>query len=105
MILVGVLAGAFLPSFAAALGVAFFFVHLHLVRSDYACSAFCHASEYLYPGPVLNSTTVSYGLIHPDAARMRAATTVAAPSGAAKIPSSEASSLPACSISLSVTAM
>src|SRR5215469_10512870 len=68
-----------------------------------ACKAFCHASEYLYPVPVLNSTTVSCGLIHPDLARRRAPTTVAAPSGAAKIPSSDASSLPACSIWLSVT--
>src|SRR5580765_6871137 len=67
------------------------------------CSARPHASAYLYPVPVLNKTTRSSGRIHPEAASFRAALTVAAPSGAAKTPSSDASSLPASSISSSLT--
>src|SRR5207248_344325 len=63
--------------------------------SPHTCNAFCHASEYLYPVPVLNKTTVSCGLIQPEVASLRAAITVAAPSGAANTPSSDASSLPA----------
>jgi hypothetical protein len=71
----------------------------------FARNALSQASEYLYPHPVLKSTTVSSVLIHPLIANYRAATTVAAPSGAAKIPSCEASSLPAASISSSVAAI
>jgi hypothetical protein len=69
-------------------------VCLHRGLKVYACRARCHASEYLYPVPVLNSTTVSFGLIQPEVASSRVALTVAAPSGAAKIPSSDASSFP-----------
>src|ERR1700674_496626 len=66
-------------------------------------SARCQASAYLYPVPVLKSTTASSGLIQPEEASFLAAITVAAPSGAANIPSMEASSRPAWSISSSVT--
>src|ERR1700687_687672 len=59
------------------------------------CSARCQASAYLYPVPVLKSTTVSSGRIHPEAASFLVAITVAAPSGAANIPSRDASSRPA----------
>ena len=45
---------------------------------------------YLRPDPVLNSTTRSVGLRKPEAISLSYATSVAAPSGAAKIPSFEA---------------
>src|SRR5262245_40930921 len=47
----------------------------------------CQASTYLYPLPVLKTTTVSSALIFPWAASLRTATNPAPPSGAAKIPS------------------
>src|ERR1700740_2213239 len=76
--------------------------HSSLVTHHRLLSAFCHASVYLYPQPVLNSTTRSCGLIQRSSVSFRAATTVAAPSGAAKIPSVDASSFPAASISSSL---
>src|SRR5207247_2465388 len=62
-------------------------------------------SRYLSPEPVLKSTDLSLGFKNPDCRNFAYAVTQAAPSGAAKIPSSEPNSSTARRISSSVILM